>query len=146
MKKIFLLLLPILFMVSCTQNDGDISPWFGNWRLTSVEADGEPVEEYKGNMTWAFQNDIICLTTVTGPQTADYVWGRWSECGAEMILSFDNHDDNNGTVIYEPPVWLGFSISEPNRLEIQRSNGREAVMTLTDADGKVFTYKLKKVY
>ena len=37
---------------SCTHNNGDIGPWFGEWKLTSIEIDGSPDAAYKANTFW----------------------------------------------------------------------------------------------
>lgn len=63
----FIPLLIIMLLTSgCTQNNGEIDPWFGTWRLESLTCDGEPSDDYHGQMTWSFQNDIICLVTDLG--------------------------------------------------------------------------------
>ena len=43
----FIPLLIIMLLISgCTQNNGEIDPWFGTWRLESLTCDGEPADDY----------------------------------------------------------------------------------------------------
>lgn len=80
---------------SCTQNNGEIDPWFGFWRLTSLTADGEPVEDYDNNIVWSFQNNIIMIDIYGDHEEYIESWGTWT-CNDEetlMTLDFSHRDD-----------------------------------------------------
>ena len=77
-------------MAGCTHNNGDIGLWFGRWQLTEISADGNPLTEYSGNMSWAFQRDIVGITTVTDYHSALETWGQWkSDDNTYLSLNFD---------------------------------------------------------
>lgn len=143
----FIPLLIIMLLTSgCTQNNGEIDPWFGTWRLESLTCDGEPSDDYHGQMTWSFQNNIICLVTDLGHHSYTQTWGTWAapEGERKLLLDFDQRDDINGTNVYTPPSWLGFDGLQPT-LTIVSQSSREMTLKLDNTTGS-YLYCLKKIY
>lgn len=134
---------------SCTQNNGEIDPWFGFWRLTSLTVDGEPVEDYDNNIVWSFQNNIIMIDIYGDHEEYIESWGTWT-CNDEetlMTLDFSHRDDTENKGQYAPPAVLGFSREKPNTLTIEGLSSRKAVLsTFSAKDGHRYVYKLEKVY
>lgn len=134
---------------SCTHNNGDIGPWFGEWKLTSIEIDGTPDAAYKGNIFWAFQTSVIEMIQVepVTPDVSDYGqrWGTWSQEENTLTLNFTHHDDNaaegSGKYTPYPATHLPGGVS---KLGIIKLSGSEIKLSYTANDGKTYTYSLKK--
>ena len=45
--------------ISCTTNNGNIGEWMGRWKLTEIECNGSVVNDYEGNMFFAFQSTVF---------------------------------------------------------------------------------------
>ena len=59
MKKILYSLCVVSLLLSitgCTQNNGNIGNWFGQWRMASYKVTGEVQEDYQGNILFCFQS------------------------------------------------------------------------------------------
>ena len=61
MRKIYIILL-IVLLASCTQNDGHIGPIFGKWQLREIK-EGETCKNVN-NIFYSFQNNIIATSYV----------------------------------------------------------------------------------
>lgn len=134
---------------SCTHNNGDIGPWFGEWKLTAIEIDGTPDAAYKENIFWAFQTSVIEMIQVD-PVTANVSnygqrWGTWSQDGNTLTLNFTHHDDSaaegSGKYTPYPATHLPGGVS---KLDIIKLSGSEIKLSYTAEDGKVYRYSLKK--
>lgn len=143
--KLFISLVVIVIAEACTQNNGEIDPWFGFWRLTGLSADGETVDDYNGNMVWSFQNNIVCMTTTFGVHERTECWATWRQDGEYLLIDFDNHEDS-GVGIYTPPEVLRMSGDGVNRLEITGMSGKHITLSGATSDGAVMIYYLEKVY
>ena len=68
MKRIIiyslLTIFSLTFLPSC-QNNGDIGPWYGMWKLTSLTIDGEEDPAYEGNVFWKFQTGVVQMIGTT---------------------------------------------------------------------------------
>ena len=74
----------------CRARRRRLSDMSGRWQLTEISADGNPLTEYSGNMSWAFQRDIVGITTVTDYHSALETWGQWkSDDNTYLSLNFD---------------------------------------------------------
>jgi len=70
----------------CTQNNGDIGEWFGEWHLRSIEINGTDDASYTGDVLWKFQNNIVEMVVVndTGHSHTEH-YGTWSADGSVLI-------------------------------------------------------------
>ena len=62
MKKILYSLCVVSLLLSitgCTQNNGNIGNWFGQWRMDSYKVNGEVQEDYQGNIFFCFQSAVF---------------------------------------------------------------------------------------
>lgn len=88
-----------VLLSGCTQVGGHIGHWFGQWRMTAIDIDGQPDAAYNGNTYWSFQSDIVKINDS---------YGTWSTDADDtrLILRFDYSDDKRpaGTGIYAPPA------------------------------------------
>lgn len=141
-----LFLLPLLLLAAgCTQNDGDIGRWFGFWRLESITVDSTTDDAYQGNITWAFQADIIEIDIMLPGHVRDNGYGTWSADpdGNAITINFTHTADNPSDV--DLPAAMHLPWPGAYRLDIVADNGR-AVTLATRADGHDITYRLVKVY
>lgn len=125
----------VIITISCTRNDGNIGSLFGAWRLESVTIDGVSTN-IPAPQTWAFQNDIICISVADDMHTATPHYGTWQhDPGKTLTLRFDHSDatsDASATGRYDFPSGIGIPphgiftmliLSEkPRRLELQYLN------------------------
>jgi len=134
-------------IAACTQNNGDISPYFGFWRLAEFEADGVPVEDYDGDQVWSFQNNNICITVNHSHHDHDEYWGTWTENDGKLILDYSHHDDDPASEGgYRAPAVLRFPGNTGAELEIKSITSRKIVLTMTGVSGEILMYILEKVY
>ncbi len=80
----------LLFASSCTHNNGDIGDLFGSWKLNYILVDGNPSENYKGNIFFAFQNDITSMKMVSPNHIRSDQFGTWKRTGDKLILTYDD--------------------------------------------------------
>jgi len=88
---IIIAMLAITALGSCTHNDGDIGPWFGQWHLDSIEIDGVPDTNYDGNFYFMFQDKIFALSWVDEENHIYYdSFAQWQENdgGTTMTVNF----------------------------------------------------------
>lgn len=139
----------LMTLAGCTQNNGDISPWFGYWRVESIALDGEPDPAYTGGMTWSFQNNIIDITTpLDNSHTVSKVWGTWRNDADETLTVDFTHWQNQGNEAYAymAPALLQFSADAPVTYIISSQGGGKTVLDRTLPDGKLQQITLKKAY
>lgn len=144
--KIYMIALLSVVAAGCTQNDGDISPYFGFWRLDSIDVDDEPLKDYVRNQVWSFQNNIICIIENHDYHERDDHWGSWSEVDGALILDFEHHDDVSSPTMYAPPAILNFPEDVPAQLDIVSQTSGTMVLSLVATDGSEYIYTLSKVY
>lgn len=131
----------------CTQNNGDISPWFGYWRMTSLTIDGEPAPDYDGNITWSFQSNIVFINTGLPYHEYDEGVGTWSAEGSTLTIDFTHsHGQGNYEFMYTPPAVLRLPDDRPADFTITHQTGRRTDLRRTLPDGSVMECKLEKAY
>jgi hypothetical protein len=148
-RHLFAAIIAVALFGSCTHNNGYIGDWFGVWRVTSIDIDGTPVEDYNGGVFFMFQNDLICVT-----DREDYMyhnaarsWGRWSEDsnGLTLDFSYTSTDENYaGYYVPEPASYLEDGV---NHLTISDRTSKSMTLRLIryiDSDEHIITYKLHK--
>jgi hypothetical protein len=147
-RHLFAAIIAVALFGSCTHNNGYIGDWFGVWRVTSIDIDGTPVEDYNGGVFFMFQNDLICVT-----DREDYMyhnaarWGRWSEDsnGLTLDFSYTSTDENYaGYYVPEPASYLEDGV---NHLTISDRTSKSMTLRLIryiGDDERIVTYKLHK--
>lgn len=150
MKTKILNLLTLIVMMAglsaCTQNNGDISPWFGYWRMTALNLDGEPDPAYNGMITWSFQNNIVAINTYNELHDYDEGFGTWEEEGNSLILDFTHSQGQENAYMYTPPVILQIPDNRTVAFTIEKRSGREIVLSRVLDSGETMTCVLKKIY
>ena len=122
----------------CTQNKGYIGDWFGIWRVSSIEIDHEPADDYDPPyMYWKFQSHIVQMLFVydESEHTADFCYGTWDESDGYVTLNFDWD-------LAIPPQFAHLDMI--SRLKIIKKTGSELQLQYINTDGKTISYKLQK--
>lgn len=123
---IFTALLAIAALCSCTHNNGDIGPLFGQWKLTDIATTDAVTGTVTHNATsgafLSFQNDVVTLTQVyDGQHQSALSYGQWELNGNSLTLYFDISDG----------VSLPGAMFYPRAdFNIETLSGSELVMTL----------------
>lgn len=146
--KTYLIIASIWAMTAgCTQNNGDISPWFGYWRMTSLTIDGESDPEYTDMITWSFQNNIVFINTNLPNHEYDEGVGTWSADETTLTLDYTHsHGQGNYEYLYTPPAVLRIPNDRPVDFTIESLSGRNTTLSRTLDDGSVMQCKLEKAY
>ncbi len=131
----------------CNSNNGDIGPWYGQWKLTEIRVNGQVDTQYTGNIFWAFQNSVIQMTEIISELDYNSRWGSWSQQGDELTLDFGHHDDSSVSDPstawrYSPPAATHL-IAGVNQLHIVKLSDSNIELTYNSPDGNVYTYYLK---
>lgn len=84
---------------SCTHNNGDIGPVFGNWKLVRTQMSGETEMKIDHPMFWSFQNTTFrCIYKDSEPEGST-TYGNFRIDDNTLFLDFP--DEN-----YPPPAAL----------------------------------------
>ena len=125
-RYIFTALLAIAALCSCTHNNGDIGPLFGQWKITDIATTDAVTGTVTHNATsgafLSFQNDVVTLTQVyDGQHQSALSYGQWELNGKSLTLYFDISDG----------VSLPGAMFYPRAdFNIETLSGSELVMTL----------------
>lgn len=134
-------------MSSCTHNNGDIGPYFGTWKMLSVEIDGEVDAGYAGNVFWKFQNQVVCMVRVNEVNhTTTECWGTWKEIGNELHLNFTHEDyyHKPGSSYYSPLPETYLPSMQTLELDIVSLSGSSMQLKYVTDDNSVIEYKFTK--
>lgn len=133
-------------VTGCTQNNGNIGDWFGEWHLESITVNDVDDDAYTGDVLWKFQNDIVEMVVVNavGHSHSEH-YGTWSSDDATLILNFTHHDDLHpaGSSKYAPPAQTMLPAAV-TQLKILRLSSKEMVLRYDPAEDKSIVYLLKK--
>ncbi len=149
MNKLISILLFVAAIVTtpgCTQNDGDIGPWFGTWRLEQILVDGTPDSSYGRDIIWKFQADVISMVVVDdATHSAISSWGTWSHTDRTLTLDFTYSDTANpaGSYKYAPPAATHLPAAV-SRLRVIKLSKGEIVLEYVSEHNINYTYKLTK--
>lgn len=136
---------------SCTQNNGDIGPWFGFWRMTSITIGAQPVEGYEpegpGSLQWSFQGNVVFINTLGPHNSYRESVATWSATATCLTLDY-THGAGQGddTYLYTPPAILKISTDRPTEFTIVSLTSRDMTLRRTLDDGSVMECQLKKAY
>lgn len=135
-----------LLVISC-QNDGNIGPIFGTWRVDSAVKEPGISLDCKGT-TFSFQGNIVEVVRLLDDMGSHIpAYGNYSRDGNTITLNFTNHDNDieSGTSFYAAPSWLGMTSEQPMTMQCTIDD-REMVWIWIAADGLTYTYKLHKTW
>lgn len=79
MKKLLAICIMALILMSCTENNGNIGPIFGCWKLDSITigTDSHRLDSYKGDKYFAFQNNCVAIIQTVKDAEAITTYGKW---------------------------------------------------------------------
>lgn len=142
--QLIVVALTLGIVTSCTRNNGDIGPWYGEWHLQSIDINGVDDDSYPGNVLWKFQSNIVEMVTVTGHTHTEH-YGTWSESADELILDYTHSDNANapGSSKYAPPQCTHLPAAIVSLRIIKKSSSELILSYSPDAD-TVIVYTLRK--
>lgn len=139
MKRIFHIITFLSIILiggsSCTHNNGDIGPLFGNWKITSIDINGVPDASYKGNIFFAFQNDVTNMKAIYDDHSYSECYGRWEIDGDNLILTY------NDTRLY--PLKESYLSVGTNICHIIQLTNKDMKLSMTNSEA-TYTYTLIK--
>ncbi len=138
--------LVMLSLSSCTHNNGDIGHLFGFWRLERIEIDGETDSGYKGNITWAFQGEIVEMRIYGDNHTYNSSIGTWERNDGYLDLNYTHSQDGlePGTGPYSTFGELHWPTNRVIRLKEEVATGKRMQLLWVSDDGSQYRYFLKK--
>lgn len=123
-RPAILLIFSILLFTACTRNNGNIGKQFGQWKVTDITKNGEPVTDYSGNMFWSFQNTTIEMKYLEDNHTYLDTFGNYRIMDETLFITFP--DENR------PPLpGLGLKAGVENEIQIVKLTGSEMVLAYT---------------
>ncbi|MCM1452810.1 MAG: lipocalin-like domain-containing protein [Clostridium sp.] len=129
----------------CTQNNGHIGHWFGQWKLEALEIDGAESPDYTGNQFWAFQNDVVQFQVVWDDGLSYGMhYATWKQDGDKLFIDFRHTNGGEGDEsMYAPPAILGMEAKAVNELAIKELSSSRLVLEY-DAGDRKYIYRLRK--
>lgn len=133
---IFVAVIAVL-LSGCTRNNGDIGELFGQWKVTSITADGKDVYDCNGVMYFKFQSSVYCQKIVNEvTHWDDCVYAKWKYEGNGILIDF------TGTG-YKPFSCSGMGEGQ-NYIEIESQSDDSMTMSYISLEEVKYIYTLKK--
>lgn len=139
MKKILYSLCVVSLLLSitgCTQNNGNIGNWFGQWRMDSYKVNGEVQEDYQGNIFFCFQSAVFAYrySKSDGDYSSAYLgkWEEWEEKDGDLLVIIFNTEESN------VPPNNPFGFKAGNVLKVVHNGGSEKTLTYEDEEGNKY--------
>lgn len=147
MKKFcsIIILVLIFAVTSCTHNNGDIGPLFGQWIMTDITADGQSISDVTPtDWNWRFQNQVILISQVDNvAHTHNEYWGSWSQSGKTITVNYRNTDPSIN-FNYDIPKAIGFTEAAVYQIEIITGSASQMTLQMVNPQGVNYVYTLTK--
>lgn len=147
MNKIYIaIMMTLLLLCGCTQNNGDIGPIYGSWALIGITEDGTAIA-MEDETVFSFQNEIVqVIRLAEPPYSSEYKYGNFSVTDKVLTLKFQAHPTASGSYMYMTPTWLHFpEDGKPILFDIRKLEGGSMILDLSN-DGKKYSYTLKRTW
>lgn len=147
-KAVVACIITLLF-TSCLQNNGQIGPWYGMWKLTSLTINGVDDPEYEGNVFWKFQTGIVQMIEYDVENESSITsTGTWKEKGNVLELTYeysdDSHQDPETSQKYTTLIGMHLPSTGVINLDINKKPGSSMKLTYRAEDGTAYVYTFKK--
>lgn len=133
----------MMAICGCTQNNGHIGPWFGQWKVERITVDGVNDSDYAGDCFFCFQSHVFGVRRANGAM----YYGKWEELETTGTLkvTFNTKDSSVPKGLHfdglsEDPS--GYPYLEMRIAEVKGSTKKLEYVCPTD--GKTYIYHLKK--
>lgn len=139
------LLLAIVTMTGCTQNNGHIGKLFGSWALVEMTCDNELMAIPTGSMS--FQSSMVCFTLRHDADYRTINVGTWQQIDDFLIFDFSHHSDGSasGEGVYAPPSWMHFEGNNV-KTDVVELSGKRLELLWVDHDGHIYNYKFDRTW
>lgn len=74
---------------SCESNNGDIGDLYATWNVGRVTIDGTDDPDYDGNVSWAFQSNILWMVAVLDHEQTDNCYATWALQDDGKVMTID---------------------------------------------------------
>ena len=130
--------LALLFaLTGCMHNNGNIGPWFGQWKVERLTIDGKDDPDYAGNTFFCFQASVFSVN-ISYPEnhTSSTYYGTWTDNDDYVDVVFNTKES-----AVPPHVYL----KEKFRFRVIENNHKTKILEYLDEEtGVTYTYYLKK--
>ena len=125
----------VLILSGCTHNNGNIGPWWGQWKIEKIEQNGEVLDRYEGNYFFRFQSSSVAVvrSSVETENISGSSNGHWLE--ENSTLRFEFLDDKG--------IYQNIFLDKSCRLDVIKRDGREKILEFKKDDKTVYAYYLK---
>lgn len=142
MKKIVMMfaLLAVMALAGCTQNNGHIGHWFGQWKVERVTIDGVDNSDYRGDVFFCFQGGVFGVRTASGGM----YYGIWRETNTDDVIdiTMNTEVDQSQLPSYDN---LHIYVEKAMTFRLLSHKGSNKVLEyVRPDDGHTYTYYLKK--
>lgn len=138
----------MLMMEACTTNDGDIGFLGGHWRLELIEVDGAADEAYAGNITMAFQSNIVEISLLGDNHFRANYFGTFVREGDKLTLDYSHSSDQlqPGQGEFGLPDQLHLTAPATFIFSIGENPGKRMTLTTINQNNQTLKYTLSKIY
>lgn len=136
-SKIISTLALLFVLTGCIQNNGNIGPWFGQWKVERLTIDGKDDSNYAGNVFFRFQASVFSVyISYPDKHTSGIYYGTWTENGDYVDVVFNTKESSVPTSVY---------LKEQFCFRVIENNHKTKILEFVDEDtGITYTYYLKK--
>lgn len=126
-------------MSGCTQNNGRIGHWFGQWKVERMTVDGEDYADYPGNAFFCFQSSVFGVR-ISRPELegSGMYYGIWEEQDGGRIRVRFNTDESE-----VPPASACLHLEEECVFSVLSADGKRKTLQRVADDGRTYTYYLR---
>lgn len=128
-------IIALLPLSGCLHNNGDIGPWFGQWKVESIEKNGEVAADYQGDGFLRFQSEVItAVRSYPSVHSSGTDYGNFVDNGSTMDVEFKEGKSIRNYLHLE----------EKFTFNVLKRDGSDKLLEYTDSKGDTYTYHLKK--
>lgn len=130
-KTLMIMILALIGLCGCTQNNGYIGPIFGSWSLVEISDNGSPLK-LNYETTFSFQNEVVqVIRCVDEYMSTSTRYGNFVKGDDTLTLKFQTIPTESGNQMYMTPDWIYFptDLSAIN-FDIKKLNGKEMILVL----------------
>lgn len=126
----------VAVLSGCTQNNGRIGHWFGQWKVERLTVDGADDPTYGGDAFFCFQSSVFGVR-ISYPETGGSAmyYGAWEERDGVLNVKFNTAESS---------VPGGLHLAEECNFRIVAAGNKEKTLELVGEGGETYTYYLKR--
>ncbi len=125
------MILALIGLCGCTQNNGYIGPIFGSWSLVEISENGDSLV-FKDETTFSFQNEVVqVIRYADNYMSTSTRYGNFVKDDETLTLKFQTRPTESGSQMYMTPDWIYLPIDlSAIYFDIKKLNGKEMILVL----------------